>query len=373
MDLLGRPRRVLETRLPELADQLAAHEPGAWESDRTSDHLAAFKASKAPGLLVPNDLGGMGASPADAVAVQRAIGALAPSLAVATTMHHFSVAALLELSDSGLESIMVEAIAAERLLVASGFAEGGPHDSIFHPTMVGTRKGGEVVLDGRKRPCSLSRSMDLLTVSAEIDGRLAVVLVPAGLPGICVSDYWQSDVLWATESGDVSLESVRVPDKLVSYSSDAGRHDLDGAQVGALAWFEILISASYLGCATELAARIVARRTDPASTALLAELEAAGWALEHVAERLAEPERSSDLLAAALMTRLTVEEAVARAGSEALRRLGGTALATDPTLPLLAATCHGLAHHPPRREVIWSALDNWLAGEVLDIGQGVGA
>jgi hypothetical protein len=37
----------------------------------------------------------------DAVRIQRAVGSRSPSLAVATTMHHFSVASLVELTAAG--------------------------------------------------------------------------------------------------------------------------------------------------------------------------------------------------------------------------------------------------------------------------------
>jgi hypothetical protein len=50
-------------------------------------------------------------------------------------------------------------------------------------------------LGGAKRPCSLSRSMDLLTASVLVPDesgqeQLVVALVPAGSPGLEVNPFW---------------------------------------------------------------------------------------------------------------------------------------------------------------------------------------
>jgi hypothetical protein len=57
----------------------------------------------------------------------------APSLAVATTMHHFTIATLLEINpeNRGLEGEhLLESVARGNLYVASGFAESQPGTSI---------------------------------------------------------------------------------------------------------------------------------------------------------------------------------------------------------------------------------------------------
>ena len=77
----------------------------------------------------------MGASMTEAIHIQRAIGSRSPSLAVATTMHHFSVASLVELTatGNGFEWAMLEAIATNNWLLSSGFAEGKPGQHILRP------------------------------------------------------------------------------------------------------------------------------------------------------------------------------------------------------------------------------------------------
>ena len=122
-----RERHTLEALLPGLDAALADH--GLEDLERPGGPgLAAFKASRGPALLVPAEHSGTGADPTQAIQVQRAIGARSPSLAVATTMHHFSVASLVEASraSSGFEWMLLEAVARDGLLMASGFAEGRP-------------------------------------------------------------------------------------------------------------------------------------------------------------------------------------------------------------------------------------------------------
>ena len=70
-----------------------------------------------------------------AIRVQRAIGSRSPSLAVATTMHHFSLATLVEMAaapnGAGTEWLVLEGVARQKLYVASGFAEGRMGTGIF--------------------------------------------------------------------------------------------------------------------------------------------------------------------------------------------------------------------------------------------------
>jgi alkylation response protein AidB-like acyl-CoA dehydrogenase len=77
--------------LPGLEDALARLPPA--ERERPGGPaLGLFRECGGPGPLIPAEHGGLGATPLDALRVQRAVGSRSPSLAVATTMHHFSVA-----------------------------------------------------------------------------------------------------------------------------------------------------------------------------------------------------------------------------------------------------------------------------------------
>ncbi len=109
----------------------AAH--GVGESAQSG--YRALPRQRGPGLLVPVSCKGKGATALDALRVQRALGSRSPSLAVATTMHHFSMATLVGLvtDGEGLEWMLVEGVASGNRLVASGFAEGRPGPASSRP------------------------------------------------------------------------------------------------------------------------------------------------------------------------------------------------------------------------------------------------
>src|SRR5439155_20341289 len=122
----------------------------------------------------------------------RAVASRAPSLGIAFTMHNFSVATLVEWAVFGEEygRIILTSLAENSMLLASGFAEGRSGAKPLDMTMKARRApGGGWLPTGKKKPCSLTYSMDFLTcgVVAECeDGvwRRGVGLVPADSPGI---------------------------------------------------------------------------------------------------------------------------------------------------------------------------------------------
>src|ERR1700726_4124546 len=136
MTFLHTARSCLDDYLPGL-DQALGDVPLLELERAGSGVLDLFKEAKGPALLVPKEFGGMGASLSEAVHIQRAIGSRSPSLAGATTMHHFSVASLVELTATGegFEWAMLEAIATNNWLMSSGFAEGRTGQHILSPTM----------------------------------------------------------------------------------------------------------------------------------------------------------------------------------------------------------------------------------------------
>jgi alkylation response protein AidB-like acyl-CoA dehydrogenase len=367
-------RRVLERYMPGLVEVLAR--PLLELEDPEGGAISAFRDAGGAGLLVPSEYGGLGATPVDAVRIQRAIGSRAPSLAIATTMHHFSVASLVEMvaEDTGMEWMVLEAIAEHRQLLASGFAEGKAGQGILSPTMSARRAEGAWIVTGAKKPCSLSRSMDLLTASVRLqsqgsdDGAMAVVLVPAQSQGIWRKRFWGTSVLVAAESDELVLEDVRVPDRLVFRMDSDGHDRLDRLQTKGFIWFELLISASYLGMASALVERAVQRRKEPVEEVrLVSELEGAMSALEGVTCAMERGERGDDLLARTLFTRYSVQEAVARAAYGAAEALGGMGFIQSPEVAYLLSASRALAFHPPSRVAVSGALAEYLGGEPLRI------
>src|SRR4029453_6940246 len=107
---------------------------------------------------------GGGASVLECCAVQRRIGAADPALAVAVNMHLFSVGVIVEhwLRAKDEAWMRLEAIATQRRVVGSAFAEPGLGGSLLRSTCTAARHGDEWLVNGLKTPCSLADRSDLL-------------------------------------------------------------------------------------------------------------------------------------------------------------------------------------------------------------------
>jgi alkylation response protein AidB-like acyl-CoA dehydrogenase len=389
MRYLGRERDTVEKYLPGLDDLLAG--TALTELERPgSPGVKAFRDHGGPALVIPTEYGGSGADALDAVRVQRAIGARSPSLAVATTMHHFSVAGLVVVADGGgQEWLLLEAIAKNNMLLASGFAEGRPDGKVLQPTMAATVTADGIRISGVKRPCSLAQSMDLLTASVAMpteDGgtQLAVALIPANDPGVTVSPFWSSFALAGAESDQVTIDDVLVPPNLVVRTRVPEGEHLDDIQTAAFVWFELLMMGSYLGAASALVERVVASEhiADSERMRLVTGVEGAMAAIENVARQVAEtaPEpasrrtdevpvrrRTQELLVDSLLVRYHVQDTIAAVVPRAVELLGGLNFMTGDDVGYLAAAVNGLGFHPPARAKMAGPLTSYLAGGPLDV------
>jgi len=356
---LKNERAVLERLMPGLDDKLAAQDRQALEAP-DGPGLELFKAADGPGLLVPRDSAGLGATAVEAVAVQMGVGARSGSLAVATTMHHFSMASLIAMgasSETGLEKILVEAIASQRHLLASGFAEGRPGAGILSPTMTARPVEGGVVVDGVKKPCSLARSMTMLTASVDVrtesgDGsELAVVLVPAGTAGMRIEPFWQSPVLAGAESDAVLLENVFVPESLIVRTKMATGGALDTTHRIGFLWFELLMTASYLGIAAGLVedALAVTRAPDAPVVGAWAQVRTTANALAALAAQLDSGRYDDELLGELLLCRYQLQDALPFLAQACLEALGGMSFISSAQLAHRVASLSCLAFHPPAR------------------------
>ncbi len=376
MRYLERDRAVMRKLLPGLDELLEAEPLMNLERDGNPG-IGAFRRCGGPGLLVPTAHGGCGADAVESVRVQRAIGSRSPSLAVATTMHHFSMASLVALANAGqgFEWMLMEAVATGGKLLASGFAEGRPDLSVLEPTMTAVAAPDGLIVNGIKRPCSLARSMDLLTASvmvprADGDGeQMAIVMIPADAPGIQVSPFWASFALAGAESDQVTVTDVLVPLELVVRTEVRPGQSLDEIQVAGFLWFELLITASYLGAASGLVERAVLneRVDDGERMRLVCETEAAMSALENLARQVTSAAGDQRLLADALFVRYAIQDTIARVVPRAVELLGGLAFIGADDIGYLAAAVNGLGFHPPSRARMTGALNRYLSGGSLTV------
>ncbi|WP_324605351.1 acyl-CoA dehydrogenase family protein [Streptomyces sp. NRRL S-15] len=199
-----------------------------------------FRIHGGVGLLIPKEYGGHGAAPLDALRVQLALGALSPSLVAAVSMHHFTAAMLYSLAGkagrlTAAQTELLRRIVPDQQVMASGWAEGRTEQNILTPAVTARPVEGGYLLSGSKKPCSLSRSMSLLTASIAIhheDGtaELALALVPADAPGLSVHPFWGNELLAGAESDEVRLADVFVPADMVVRAGADDPHRLDDLQ-----------------------------------------------------------------------------------------------------------------------------------------------
>jgi alkylation response protein AidB-like acyl-CoA dehydrogenase len=372
MRFLERERKALAEYFPGLDERIAAiplfdmEKPG-------NPAIALYREWGGPGLLIPRQFGGRGADPVEAVRIQRALGARAPSLAIAATMHQFSVATIVAMAATGgeQEATLLSQIAGQQLYVASGVAEGRSGSSALSSSVVVKASAHGLTLSGSKKPCSLSRSMDLLTASMRIPdeldhaGEFAMAIIPAASAGIDRRPFWSSPVLAGAESDEILLSGVAVPRECIFCTGGPEQMALILGQ--GFFWFELLVCATYLGIASGLAERTLLAKKGTATerAALGTELEAAMTALEGIGACALSGAASEDLLARTMFVRFAVQQAIERASALAVELLGGIAFVRSPEIGYLYAASRALAFHPPSRLSMAPALDAYLAGETL--------
>lgn len=338
-----------------LSERLAAATPQEHEHD-ASAVLASLKATGATSMLVPTTCGGGGARAVDAIRFQVGLGAVAPSAAVATTMHHYKLAALGNVATNGDASAqaILRDIASRSALVASGGAESTPGRDLRTLGSHAVRTSTGYAVTGRKRPCSLSTSMDVLSLMVELRDAsgtatgFAQAFVDARSPGIEREPFWRSTVLLAAESHAVRLDEVHVPSsKVFALSGDSGARFATDCYV----WFQLLISAAYLGIAHCVASATPGpRRAGSArwrdAVAGLADLEDAVVAAARTVDDGMPPHEQ---LRAAVRARDRVEDEVAELGGRLLRAAGGGTFASTGLFTELTGALNAIAFHPPAR------------------------
>jgi alkylation response protein AidB-like acyl-CoA dehydrogenase len=369
MQFMEADRTVCDKLLPGLRQQLAELPLAELEAEG-SPAIEIFRAHAGTNLTVPESHGGLDASPLDTARVIRALAAQAPSMAVATMMHHFSLGTLFAVAElvgdgSGLEDLLLRRVVDERLLVASGFAEGRTAQGILSPAMVAEEVPGGYVVNGAKKPCSLSRSMDLLTASVGIrqpDGTTAMglLMLPADTPGISVHPFWSTFALAGAESDEVRLTDVLVTPEQVIAPGPELAEAMDRLTTLGLIWFQMTVCAAYTGIASALVEQVLdrARGSVTDRAALAVRIESAGALTEGLARRIMAGETDNDTLAAALVTRYAVQDAVTASVAQAVELLGGMAFVASCDVAYLAAAAQAIAFHPPSRSA--------TAGGLLD-------
>ena len=368
MTLLQKERETLERFLPGLDAKLQELPLPVMEAPG-SPALQLFREHGGPGLLVPKEYGGPGANPLEVAQINRALGSRSPSLAIATNMHTCTVVAIPPCAST---AELLQGIVQNNLYLASGFADGRAGSSVLRPDLVAEPTSAGWLLTGSKKPCSLSQSMDFLTASVLLPSpsgnggqELALATIPADSSGIEVKPFTDRWVLAGSETNEVVLTRVEVPNEYISYFGNAD--ELNSAISKAFLVFELFVSACYLGVASALVERVIAAKKGCAveRMSLAIEVEGAMAALEGSAHMIMEGHDDDAAVAKSLFVRYSVQRAIERVTAHAAELLGGMAFMCSSDVVCLFAASRALAFHPPSRMSIAPKLDDYLRGESL--------
>jgi len=199
----------------------------------------------------------------------------------------------------------------------------------------------------------------------EMDAGLAAAIIPADTPGIECRPFWQGPILAGAESDEVILRDVCVPEDAFFALGGSGR--MNPVHDRGFLWFELLITACYVGIASALVEQVwlSARGGAAERVSLATELEGGMSALEGVARAMHPGEGGNDELARMLLVRFSVQAAIDRAASLAIELLGPAAFIQSPEVSDLLAATDVLCLHPPARLGACKRLDAYLAGSPL--------
>jgi alkylation response protein AidB-like acyl-CoA dehydrogenase len=373
-NFLAGERALLERFLPGFDAALKSIPLGILEG-RENPSIKMLKDARGPALLIPKQYGGLGASAVEGVRVLRAIASRAPSLGIVCTMHNFSASTLVEWAMFGEEygAVLLSGLAEDAMYLASGFAEGRSGSRPLEMTMKARRApGGGWLLNGRKKPCTLTYSMDFLSCGLSVtdeDGtqRRAVGLVPADSPGIERRPFWKSHVLAGAESDEVILTDVHVPDDFVFVVE--GSDALDPVEVTGYIWLQLALSTTYLGIVSGLVERLLqaGKGTPEERGGILAQVEGQAAAIDGIAYGLDAREEGERLLARALSTRFALQGTIETIAMKSAELLGGMAFIGGSEVAYLLCASRALAFHPPSRIPAARALDEYARGGTLDV------
>jgi len=310
-----------------LAPVLTAAQAGAHDVDSLAhfpgDAVKALRESGLLGLTLPEEVGGLGAGPAELVEVVSALAAACGSTAMVYLMHVSAAMAVAAAPPPGLPDVPGR-LARGEVLASLAFSEPGSRSHFWAPVSRSTRDGDMVRLDARKSWVTSAGYADLYVVSTLTPGAdtVDVYALPADTAGVAVAGSWHGLGLRGNASAPMTF-TAEVPDSWRIGEAGSG-FELKLQTV--MPWFNLGNAAVSVGLA---------------GAALDAALRHAGAArLEHLGESLAElPTIRAQLARASIdlaATRAYVDQAAGRLANPAddtmLHVLGVKAAANDAAL-----------------------------------------
>lgn len=283
----------------------------------------------------------------------RAISTEMPSAGVAMCMHqHVVLTCARHQGIFPMISKVLDAVSTNNALVSSAFAEGIPSSDIFRPSVSIKYDNEKIILNGSKKPCTLSSIADFHIMSGAVndgeDNNLRLVILPSGSEGISVKPFYKINLLSASDSNLVQLDNVTL-DKV--WGGIPSGEALEPALSYGMGMFNLFISAAYSGVLDAFIARLPERLF--ADQAVMNEITnfqlTSATLIGTMAEISHGADQSEMAVGQVLALRYQVEELLDRVGRFLMMRAGGIAIMTNPDLLYLQNITQLMKYHPVTR------------------------
>jgi alkylation response protein AidB-like acyl-CoA dehydrogenase len=353
---------------PEVLADIGATAAAADQAgELAKDSLERLREVGCLALPIPSDFHGGGAGLLESCAVQRALGAADPGLAVAMNMHVSSVGLMAEhwRRNQDTSWLLMEAIAKQKRILASAFAEPNLGGSVSRSTLRATRGPDGWLVSGRKSPCSLAAHADLVLLHMQTDDGTEILhaVLATASDGIRVERTWDTLGMRGSASDTLVFENCVVPEPLVFHRAPVGHEDDELVAAGVI-WFCLTSTAVYLGlaqaalaAAEEMLGRLRIAHLDASRAELpsfhgpvgdhvaaLLNLEASCAGL---ARRVDAGDPPSQLLPVSLGVKQQGIRAVPAAVEALMEACGGSSYARSGPLERLWRDVQAIRFHPP--------------------------
>lgn len=305
----------------DLADRFAARAE-RWDRENVFpfENYDDLRESGYLRTTVPTELGGAGWTLRDVVLAQERLAMGDGATALAVNMHVSPIGQWASIwRDTGDERLaeLLRGVAAGEVIWASLTSERGIANTMSDSATIATKVDGGWNVDGYKIFCTNSSVATHFSFSAryedpELGPRLMIFRTPKNAAGLTFIETWDMLGMRATQSNDLKIESVFVPDDALIHSLPVGHLDARVLKT-QFTWALATFGAVYLGIAAGALdwARETLRKRDRQDDRLVqASIAEAEMLLETARAVLDAHCAAAD--SGALFEQLTVQEGFAR-------------------------------------------------------------
>jgi alkylation response protein AidB-like acyl-CoA dehydrogenase len=211
--------------------------------------VEALRATGLLGLVLPREVGGMGAGPVEFTEAVAQLSASCGSTAMIYLMHVAAAVAVAAAPPTGLPDLLAD-MASGKQLGTLAFSEKGSRSHFWAPVSTSTADGDDIVVRADKSWVTSAGFADVYVVSAGsangTAGDVDLYAVPADTPGLRVSGSFTGMGMRGNASAPMAVD-IRVPS---SYRLGALGGGFGTMMETVLPWFNLGNAAVSLGLAT---------------------------------------------------------------------------------------------------------------------------